>query len=86
MVGYRVEIKWTAAREIEALEQRLATRILGTIEGLSSDPRPRGCRKLVGSNNSYRLRVGQYRVVYQVYDADHLITVFAIGHRRDIYR
>ena len=86
MVGYRIELNRPAVREIEALEQIQAARILEAIEALSSDPRPRGCRKLAGSDNSYRLRVGQYRVLYQVYDANHLITVFAIGYRRDIYR
>ena len=86
MVGYRIELNRPAVREIEALEQIQAARILEAIEALSSDPRPRGCQKLAGSDNSYRLRVGQYRVLYQVYDANHLITVFAIGHRRGIYR
>ena len=56
------------------------------IENLSSVPRPMQSRKLVGSENSYRLRVGRYRVLYQVYEADNLIVVFAVAHRREVYR
>lgn len=86
MAEYRVEIKRPAERDLESLESNLARRILSAIGPLASEPRPRHCRKLVGSENSYRLRVGRYRVLYQVDDENRLITVFAIGHRREIYR
>lgn len=86
MADYRVEITRSAARELENLGPRLGRRILGPIEGLASSPRPRQSRKLTGSENSYRLRVGQYRILYQVDDSNRLITVFAVGHRLEIYR
>ena len=86
MADYRVEITRSAARELENLGPRLGRRILGPIEGLASNPRPRQSRKLTGSENSYRLRVGRYRILYQVDDSNRLITVFAVGHRREIYR
>ena len=86
MAEYVIELKRSAARELEGLEPRLGRRILASIEGLGSQVRPRGSRKLVGSENSYRLRVGQYRVLYQIDDEERLITVVAIGHRREVYR
>ncbi len=86
MAEYRVEIKRPAAREIEDLDPRLAARILASVEALAFDPRPRQSRKLAGSESSYRLRVGAYRVLYQVDDTDRMIAVFAVGHRREIYR
>ena len=86
MAKYRLEVKRSASRELEDLEPRLAKRILASIETLSSKPRPRQSRKLVGSENSYRLRVGAYRVLYQIDDTNRLITVVAIGHRREVYR
>ena len=86
MAEFRVEIKRQAARELEALEPRLARRILASIEALRSDPRPRQSRKLAGSKNSYRLKVGNCRILYQVDHPLHVTTVFAVGHRREIYR
>ena len=86
MAEYRIEVKRPANRELEDLEPRLARRILASIETLSSQPRARQSRKLVGSENSYRLRVGEYRVLYQIDDGNRLISVVAIGHRREVYR
>ena len=86
MAEYDIELNRTAARELEDLDSRLGRRILASIESLSLQPRPRGSRKLVGSENSYRLRVGQYRVLYQIDDEEKLISVVAVGHRRHVYR
>ena len=86
MGEYRVEIRRSAERELEHLEAGQARRILSSIESLASIPRPRQSRKLIGSEVSYRLRVGRYRVLYQVDDDTRVVSVFAIGHRRDIYR
>ncbi|MCI0781473.1 MAG: type II toxin-antitoxin system RelE/ParE family toxin [Chloroflexi bacterium] len=86
MAEYRVEIIRPAVREIQSLEQTQARRILASVEALASQPRPRQSRKLTGTENSYRLRVGAYRVLYQVDDNQRTVTVFAIGHRRQIYR
>jgi mRNA interferase RelE/StbE len=84
---YRLSIKASAARELEAVDrkgdrQRLVTRI----QGLATDPRPPGCEKLAGHADRYRVRQGSYRVVYSVDDAEHVVTVFKVGHRRDVYR
>ena len=86
MAEYIIELKRTAARELEELDSRLGSRILAAIETLGSQPRPRQSRKLVGSENSYRLRVGQYRVLYQIDDEEKMISLAAIVHRREVYR
>lgn len=87
MANYRVLIKPSAAGEIEAVDrkkdrQRIVTRILA----LASEPRPVGCEKLVGEGNRYRVRVGRYRVVYAVADAELLVLVVRVADRKDVYR
>jgi len=82
----RVEITRSAHRDLDALSSPTGRRVLAAIVGLSGDARPHGFRKLTGSLNSYRVRVGNYRILYVIDDAEALITVFAVGHRREIYR
>jgi mRNA interferase RelE/StbE len=55
------------------------------MQGLSAQPRPRGCEKLTG-HDLFRVRQGKYRILYEVQDQDLVVTVFKIGHRRDVYR
>ncbi len=86
MAEYRVEVTRAAYRDLDRLSPGVGGPVLTAIRGFTSDPRPRQCRKLSGSYNSYRLRVGDYRVLYEVNDNDRLVTVYAVGHRRDIYR
>ncbi|MBI2843494.1 MAG: type II toxin-antitoxin system RelE/ParE family toxin [Armatimonadetes bacterium] len=83
---YRIEIRPAARREMEALHAPMLTRVTQAISSLSSDPRPRGCKKLAGSKVDYRLRVGDYRVLYEVFDAVKLVRVYRIRHRREAYR
>lgn len=59
---------------------------MAAIESLESDPRPVGCKKLVGSDHTYRLRIGDYRVVYEIQDDILVILVVRIRHRGDVYR
>ncbi len=86
MAEYDLRIGRSAERELENLEPQMGRRILAAVETLASEPRPRQARKLVGSADSFRLRIGQYRVLYQVDDSARMVTVIAVGHRRDIYR
>ncbi len=86
MAEYRVEIKHPAEGDLENLDPNSGRRILLSIGPLASDPRPRQSRKLVGSEDSCRLRVGRYQELYQIDDESRLITVFAISHRREMYR
>jgi mRNA interferase RelE/StbE len=85
-VTYGIEIKRTARKRLAALAAPVAERIAEAINALASDPRPAGCRKLVGTDRVYRVRVGDYRVVYEVYDDRLLVLVIKLGHRREVYR
>lgn len=64
----------------------MAARIAATIDALAGDPRPSGCRKLAGTDRLYRVRVGDYRVVYEIHDDRLLVLVIKLGHRREVYR
>lgn len=85
MESYELRIKPSAVGELEALPLRDRRRMAARIQGLSADPRPRGCEKLTGGDR-YRLRQGNYRVLFQVDDLRRTVTVVKIGHRRDVYR
>ena len=87
MASYRVFIKPSAAKEIEAVGQKKdRERIVASIRTLARDPRPVGCEKLSGAPDRYRLRVGRYRIIYSIGDAGLLVVVVRIGHRKDVYR
>lgn len=85
MASYRLLIKPSAVKELEALPAKDRRRIVPRIEGLASEPRPHGCEKLSGLEQ-YRVRQGDYRVVYGVDDEARVVIVVKIGHRRDVYR
>jgi mRNA interferase RelE/StbE len=82
---FRVEFTTAAAREIRKLDPQIRRRILGGVAVLEHDPRPHGCRKLAGHDNAWRLRVGDYRVLYEVFDEQVLVTVVRVAHRRAVY-
>ena len=86
MAGYRLEVKARAVKELSRMRPDAGIRLLQSFQSLISDPRPRQSHKLSGSVNSYRLRVGDYRVLYQVDDELKLVTIFKVGHRREMYR
>ena len=85
MASCSVEIKRSAAKEIEALPPKDRRRVVTKIEGLSRNPRPPGCEKLSGQEK-YRLRRGDYRILYEIIDQRLLVTVVRVGNRRDVYR
>ena len=87
MASYRVLIKPSAAKEIEAVDQKKdRQRIVASILELAKEPRPVGCEKLVGEGDRYRLRVSRYRVVYTIADAELRILVVRVAARKDVYR
>ncbi len=86
MAFYRVEISKSAAKDLREIDRKWIPRIVTTIEALGSDPRPSACKKLVGSAHTYRLRIGDYRVVYDLHDDTLMVLVVRIRHRRDVYR
>jgi mRNA interferase RelE/StbE len=75
-----------ADRALDALPHATRARIVRKMEALGLDPRPRGCKKLQGDDDLYRVRVGDFRIVYAVRDALLLVLVVKIGNRRDVYR
>ena len=85
MAGYRLQIKASAAKELEALPRKDCRRLVARIQQLAPDPRPPGCEKLSG-DEKYRVRQGSYRVVYSVDDREHTVVIVKIGHRREVYR
>ena len=88
-MSYRIEIERRALREIARLPWRDQERIEAAIDGLTDDPRPRGCQpvKATADPGTYRLRVGDYRIIYVVLDGDQMIIVARVARRReDTYR
>ena len=69
-----------------ALDAKQQSRVVETIEALERNARPSGVAKLSGSDDLYRLRVGDYRIVYQIEDAKLIVLIVKVGHRRDVYR
>lgn len=82
---YEVRILRSAEKEMDKLPTAVHTRISQRLLSLEDNPRPRGARKLSG-REEYRLRVGDYRVLYTINDRECMVTVFAVGHRREVYR
>lgn len=85
MASYRILLKRSAAKELGALPPRDRRRVVRRIQGLASEPRPAGCEKLSGQEK-FRLRQGDYRILFSVDDHEAQVTVVKIGHRRDVYR
>jgi mRNA interferase RelE/StbE len=83
---YRIEWKASALKELKRIERETVPRIFAAVEGLASDPRPSGCRKLAGASMTYRLRVGRYRVVYTIEDERLVVQVIRVGHRGAVYQ
>ncbi|MBA3912946.1 MAG: type II toxin-antitoxin system RelE/ParE family toxin [Acidobacteriales bacterium] len=83
---YQLGFKPNALRDFEKLPRAAQRRIAAKLEGLREQPFPPGCKKLEGMRDTWRIRAGDYRVVYQVHQGVLLILVVAVGHRREIYR
>ena len=87
MAAYKLLIKPSAAKEIESIgakkdRQRIVARILA----LANEPPPVGCEKLAGTEGRFRVRQGQFRIVYAINDASRAVEVVKVGHRREVYR
>jgi mRNA interferase RelE/StbE len=83
-MAYILLILRRAQKELAQLPDEIYERLRDAIRALAKDPRPHGCLKLTG-REGWRLRVGDYRVVYEIDDSQQVITVLHIGHRRDVY-
>ena len=85
MESYRLEIKRSAAKEISDLRKTDCQRVIAKIQVLSNNPRPNGCEKLSGAEK-YRIRQGDYRILYEIDDTTKLVTIVKVGNRREVYR
>ncbi|MDX6443463.1 MAG: mRNA interferase RelE/StbE [Blastocatellia bacterium] len=83
---YRVFLERAAERDLKKLSAKLHNRVIDAIQALARNPRPLGCRKLSGTDNDWRIRVGDYRVVYEVTDAVRVVRINRVRHRREVYR
>jgi mRNA interferase RelE/StbE len=84
--NYSITFARSARKEIETLDIGTATKIFHKIEGLSGECRPQGCRKLKGSTNLWRIRIGDYRVIYAIDDKQKNVDIIAVKHRAEAYK
>ena len=85
MASYSIEIKRSAAKELAALPTKDRLRIIARIHELAADPRPAGCEKL-SAQERYRVRQGDYRILYEIHDGVLIVIVVKVGHRGEVYR
>lgn len=83
---YEITYAQSALKSLRKLDRGAAQRIVRVIDALAHEPRPHGCKQLKGGDGEMRIRVGDYRVVYDVADDEVVILVLRIGHRREVYR
>jgi mRNA interferase RelE/StbE len=83
---YRVLLERGVEKELARLSSEINDRVIKALHGLANNPRPPGCRKLSGSKNDWRIRVGDYRVVYDILDREQIVRINRVRHRRDVYR
>jgi len=82
---YSIHILRRAQKELAALADEPYDKVKGAISALSENPRPSGCKKLIG-REGWRLKTGDYRVIYEIDDKRRFVTILHVGHRRDVYR
>ncbi len=85
MARYAIDVKPSARRELDSLADSLIARMVPKIESLAANPRPSGCRKLRGYKDLWRIRVGDYRIVFIIDDDRKVVTITRIAHRKDVY-
>lgn len=85
MASYRLRIKPSAAKELEAISRTDRRRLVARMRDLAEQPRPPGAEKLSG-HDLYRVRQGKYRILYEIVDNDLTVIVIKVGHRREVYR
>lgn len=83
---YRVEVAPAAVRQLRKLNPDARRRVQAAVELLADQPRPNAAKKLVGGDGEWRVRTGDYRIIYEIRDDVLLVLVVAVGHRRDVYQ
>ncbi|HUG15523.1 MAG TPA: type II toxin-antitoxin system RelE/ParE family toxin [Thermomicrobiales bacterium] len=86
MPPYTIRLTPAAARQLRSLPPQTRVRVVARIDALAVDPRPPGCEKLQGSERHHRVRSGDYRIIYRIDDAELIVSIVHMGHRRDVYR
>lgn len=86
MVNYKIEITTTAEKSLRKIPKKDIQKIVDAIQILAISPFPEGCRKLKGEEDIYRVRQGNYRIIYEVIEKKLIILVLKVGHRKDIYK
>jgi mRNA interferase RelE/StbE len=85
VASYRISLTSSAEKELHELPAKMIARIFPRLEALMEAPRPSGCKKLEGGDKEYRIRVGDYRIVYTIDDPAKVIEVTRVAHRREVY-
>lgn len=85
MGNYSIEVKPSARKELVALPDPMLLRIVQKLESLGDTPRPTGCKKLKGYKDQWRVRIGDWRVVYLIDETKKLVSILRIAHRREVY-
>ena len=83
---YEVAVPKSVTKQIRHLPVQVRGRVLEKVAALAAEPRPAACRKLIAEDDLYRLRVGDYRIVYFVDDSNQRVVISRVAHRRDVYR
>jgi mRNA interferase RelE/StbE len=83
---YRVLLERAAEKDLSRLSSEIHDRVITAIQALATNPRPTSCRKLTGSKHDWRIRVGDYRVVYEIADEIRIVRINRVRHRREVYR
>ena len=86
MASYKIEWRRATKKDLRRIDPGTVKRIISAVEDLAANPYPSGCQKLAGSVCAHRIRIGDYRVLYEVFDELLVVEVVRVGHRRDVYR
>lgn len=86
MASYRIEWKNSAYKELQKLPQQVISKTVAAVADLANNPYPTGVKKLVGSEHTYRIRVGDYRVIYEIIENRLIIEIVRVRHRKDVYK
>ena len=84
MLKYTITLSKTAQKQLDKLPNNISDVLIDAIQPLANNPRPNGCKKLK-NRDGYRIRKGDYRIIYEIYDRILIVDVIALGHRKDIY-
>ncbi len=86
MASYQIEFKSSALKELEKLPRQIIPRAIAAIKRLAENPYPQGVKKLAGFERTYRVRVGDYRIMYEIHEDRLIIEIIRVKHRKDVYR